>query len=55
MTKVVQLEGTSDNELGQLVQDLKTDLEQLNKEKEIIIKYIQQQSEEAGVEGFADI
>ena len=57
MTKVVQLEAMTDIDDAQndFVQELKSNLEQLNKEKEILIKYIQQQSQKTTQEGIAEI
>lgn len=55
MIKVLQLETMSDDDSLDLIQELKNNLEQLNIEKEILVKYIQQQAQEAGGEGFAEV
>ena len=48
LSKVVQLEAVSDDyEESRIVQELKNKLEELNKEKTVIIIYIQQQSQKA--------
>ena len=57
MTKVVQLEETFDlsDDENKLVEGLKSNLEELNNEKDILIKYIQQQSPKAAQKGLAQV
>ena len=52
LTTAVQLE--DDYEGDEAVYNLKTDLEELNKQKEILIKYFQQQTEKAAKEDVAE-
>jgi hypothetical protein len=50
LTKVVQWETVSEDDQQVFIQDLLNNLEELNKEKEIVMKYIQQQSEKETAE-----
>ena len=56
MSKVVQLEVVSDeDEESNIVQELKKELEELNKEKAVIIQYIQQQAQKAPKDKVAEV
>jgi hypothetical protein len=45
----------SEDDQQDFIQDLLNNLEELNKEKEIVIKYIQQQSEKETAEDLAEV